>query len=175
MDENFKIITYRIFPFQAKSSQLLTFHIKYKFQDVTTLAYIFQMTNSRYIEMHFNIIGISKSFLYLSTYARDYVFYLSDIYIGLREAPVQAFYIFNNTNQTIPYKLDDVELVKMCNDEEFPVLTCLSGEGFVQPYCSAVILIRFWPIQATTYEVQDFFIKIKNSYLAILFTTISCR
>ncbi|RZC40393.1 uncharacterized protein BDFB_001112, partial [Asbolus verrucosus] len=137
----------------ANGMQKLTFWIVHLLENENVLSYILELSNERTVIVNFFIQSIPKSDLMLSVFDRGYTLNLGYIYIGLREAPVQAYWIYNNTRNAVPYKLDDFEITKLCNAEGFPVLKCLNSVGFLKPYTSAPILFKFWPIEVKIYRV----------------------
>ncbi|XP_044262850.1 uncharacterized protein LOC123010203 isoform X2 [Tribolium madens] len=137
----------------ANSAQRLILKIKHTLPDQNMLSYILEMTNERTIIFNILVNSIAPDSYVLSVYKLDYKLDLGFVYIGLREAPVLAFWLYNNTAEAVPYKLDDLEIVKLCNQDGFPVLKSLTSLGFIKARSRAPLLFKFWPIEVKCYKV----------------------
>ncbi|XP_008198203.3 uncharacterized protein LOC103314308 isoform X1 [Tribolium castaneum] len=137
----------------ANSAQRLTLKIRHTLPDLNTLSYILEMGNERTIIFNISVNSIPPDCYALSVYQLDYRLHLGFVYIGLREAPVFAFWLYNNTSKAVPFKLDDLEITKLCNEDGFPVLKSLNSIGFVKAQSRAPLLFKFWPIEAKCYQV----------------------
>jgi hypothetical protein len=145
--------TCNFYVFQADSIQSLVFKIKYLLPDENTLSYVLNLSNDRTIILNIYIYGVPADSYVLSVFDHNYRLNLGYVYIGLKEPPVQAYWLYNNTTQAVPYKLDELEIIKLCNDDGFTVLKCLNSMGFLKPHSAAPILFKFWPIEVKTYKV----------------------
>lgn len=121
--------------------------------ETNTLSYVFTMSNNRSVTVDIEITGISPKSLMLSSFEQNYTFLLKDIFIGLREAPVQIYWFFNSTNYPISYNLDQQPIITLCNNEDFLVLQCLNNSGIAKANSLVPLLFKFWPIEAKLYNV----------------------
>lgn len=148
--EKILLITFR---FQANKTQVLTVNFKYIFPETTQMSYNLTLPNNRSLEISFFITTILPSIKYLDHQGMNYELKLNDVFIGEKEAPVQFYWLINNTEHIIGYELNADNIAKLCSEEDFPVLVCGNGKGFVQPFASEHISIRFHPIEEKLYEV----------------------
>lgn len=122
-----------------------------------------ELSNDRTIILNIYSETIAKDYFALSVFKQNYLLNMDYVYIGLKEAPVFAFWLYNNTSRAVPFKIDDLNIVKLCNEDGFSVLECMTCVGFLEAFSSAPVLFKFWPIEAKLYQViKNFLMDLIN-------------
>lgn len=138
----------------VNNTQILTINFKYIFETTIQMAYNIEMPNNRNIKLVFLIKGKLSTEKYLDSLSMTNEMKLQDVFIGERLAPVQLFWIINNTENINEYRIDTENVGNLCSEEGFPVITCENTQGFVQPYSTEFICVKFLPIEAKLYQIS---------------------
>lgn len=104
------------------------------------MCYNIELTNHRTIELLFTICSILPDLPKISTYTPDFNCNLKDIFIGLKTAPVQMFWFYNNTHNLLNFHLDTEEIGRRCRLEGFKVWEILNPVDQILPYQSKALL-----------------------------------
>lgn len=79
------------------------------------------MSNNRKIEIYFNVYAIPPEIPWLSFYTENPEFILKDVYLGTRVAPMQMFWMYNNTKHCLHFEFDTEDIKHMCRIDGFQV------------------------------------------------------
>ncbi|XP_060528275.1 cilia- and flagella-associated protein 65-like [Cylas formicarius] len=140
--------------FYEKAPQLLTITVKNSLPNETRMCYTLELCNRKKIELHFTIFAIPPEATRLSSYSCDFKMFLKSIFIGTRVAPIQIFWLYNNTKKLITYEIEREEFGRICRLDGFSVMDCVKYQGQVLPYSREPLMIRFHPIEAKVYKVS---------------------
>lgn len=118
------------------------------------MCYVMDLPHDRSIELAFHIFGIPPDTAKISSYTSDFIMNLKNISVSRKVAPIQIFWLYNNTSQPATYEMKTRDILYLCQSEGFDVLTCINPEGTIDPYKTAPLMIRFQPIEIKEYIVS---------------------
>ncbi|CAG9770863.1 unnamed protein product [Ceutorhynchus assimilis] len=139
--------------FPAKTTRFLSIKVNYQMLEDIELCYVLELSCRRVIEFYFKIPVILPDTPKLSTYTRDFSFSLEHVYLGTRVAPIQIFWLRNNTQNLLHYKFNTKNIEQMCRINGFPVLEILNPCDQIYPNKNKALLVRFLPIESKSYFV----------------------
>ncbi|XP_050304797.1 uncharacterized protein LOC126742226 [Anthonomus grandis grandis] len=140
--------------FLAQTTKFLTIRVKYCIKGTTRMCYELHLSNKRVVEMNFEIYAIPPNTTRLSVYQQGFEMTLEDVYLGTKVAPIQTFWMYNNTNDLLNFKFDTEDIEHMCRIDGFKVLEILNPVDQILPYHNKALLLKFHPIEIKTYYIE---------------------
>nr|CAH7724365.1 unnamed protein product [Callosobruchus chinensis] len=139
----------------GNSRQFLIITAKYSVVGATKLAYSLDIGDNRRIEFFFSMNVLPRKIPKISFYSQPNLTYrMLPVFVGRKEPPIQAIWMYNNTSESARYKADLTHVKEICEKEGFPVLQLLNPEGEIGPYSNAALLFKFHPIRVKMHKVK---------------------
>ncbi|XP_015438938.1 PREDICTED: uncharacterized protein LOC107193913, partial [Dufourea novaeangliae] len=130
---------------------VISMEVYYSLIGKSELSYNLDIGHDRHIilDMLIDCLPVSeKQYNFLSSTCANF----GQIYFGNREAVHKAYWIWNITNNDLPYSVDIYNICKINEQYHCEVFSCLTQSGTVKARSSKPLLLKFQPRMFGTYK-----------------------
>nr|XP_023030497.1 cilia- and flagella-associated protein 65-like [Leptinotarsa decemlineata] len=140
--------------FFKQSSRLLTITVKYSIPGRTKMGYSLDLGDGRIIELIFLIYAIPENAGKISCYTDYFSPNLTNVAMSRKKAPIQTYWLYNNTKRSARYEIDTENVQELCRYEGFVIFQIVNPSGEIEPYTAWPLMIKFHPIEIKEYQVS---------------------
>lgn len=139
----------------ANSTEYITIDMSYEMEGNQTVCYRMLLSQNRTIYLIFKVKGLVANYIALSPYTWNLVFKMKDVFIGVKDSALQAYWFYNNTRRGYNYQFDVTKLESINTKYGCDVIKCLNPTGTVEQKSYAYVYYVFHPIDLNPVDVSN--------------------
>lgn len=136
------------------SIELLTVKLNYNLEGLQTVCYQMKLSHKRTVNLLFKMEGLIPDINSLSPYTWNFIYKLKNVYIGMKESDLQAYWFYNNTKKGYAYSLDISQLDAINARYGCKVLYCVNPAATIEPKSYGYIFFLFHPVDLNPIDVS---------------------